>query len=121
MGGSDSVAYCRSSVQHPFEDLVNNGILVSVDDLLGYERLDEEFLTSYMPYWQYVGRLICSSARSIIIWKREMLWCGKLSLVKMLVTNPSTYRLYSTGAELQQLICGTTWMRSLIPGYVVIV
>nr|CCA19034.1 AlNc14C62G4491 [Albugo laibachii Nc14] len=40
MGGSDSVAYCKSSVQPLFEDLLYNALLVWIDNLLGHAKSD---------------------------------------------------------------------------------
>ena len=36
MGGTDSVAYCQATVQEMFEDVLYKGLLIWLDDLLGY-------------------------------------------------------------------------------------
>ncbi|EGZ25707.1 hypothetical protein PHYSODRAFT_435333, partial [Phytophthora sojae] len=36
MGGTDSVAYCQSTVQEMFKDLLYNGVLIWLEDILGY-------------------------------------------------------------------------------------
>jgi len=38
MGGSDSVAYCQATVQEMFAELLYKGLLVWLDDLLGYVK-----------------------------------------------------------------------------------
>jgi hypothetical protein len=37
MGGTNSVAYVQSTVQEMFAEVFNNGLLIWIDDLLGYE------------------------------------------------------------------------------------
>ncbi len=44
MGGSDSVAYCQSTVQAMFETILYKGLLVWLDDLLGYAQSEDELL-----------------------------------------------------------------------------
>ena len=44
MGGSDSVAYCQSTVQYMFADFLYQGQLIWLDDLLGYEKAEEGLL-----------------------------------------------------------------------------
>ena len=44
MGGSDSVAYCQSTVQEMLEDVLYKGLLVWLDDLLGYEKTEAGLL-----------------------------------------------------------------------------
>ncbi|GMG15438.1 unnamed protein product [Phytophthora fragariaefolia] len=41
MGGSDSVAYCPTTVQEMFEEFTYNGLLIWLDDLLGYAKSEE--------------------------------------------------------------------------------
>jgi hypothetical protein len=36
MGGSNSVAYCQATVQAMFDDILYRGLLIWLDDLLGY-------------------------------------------------------------------------------------
>nr|CCA26557.1 hypothetical protein TcasGA2_TC016174 [Albugo laibachii Nc14] len=77
MGGSDSVAYCQSFVQNLFDPLLYNGLLVWIDDLLGYAQTDEELL-----FLLHNVLTICQKANlelnpnKYIFWKREMLWCS---------------------------------------------
>lgn len=44
MGGTNSVAHVQSTVQAIFGDLYNNGLLVWIDDLLGYAESPEALL-----------------------------------------------------------------------------
>jgi hypothetical protein len=44
MGGSDSVAYCQAVVQEIFQDLLYQGLLTWLDDLLGYAEDQEKLL-----------------------------------------------------------------------------
>ncbi|OWY93987.1 DNA binding protein, partial [Phytophthora megakarya] len=44
MGGTNSVAYVQSTVQEMFAELFNNGLMIWIDDLLGYEDSDEALL-----------------------------------------------------------------------------
>lgn len=45
MGASDSVAYTQSTVQDLFDDLLYQGLLIWINDLLGYNGSDEVFWT----------------------------------------------------------------------------
>ncbi len=44
MGGNDSVAYCQTTVQAMFDDILYRGLLISLDDLLGYADSQEALL-----------------------------------------------------------------------------
>ncbi|OWY99769.1 hypothetical protein PHMEG_00029176 [Phytophthora megakarya] len=44
MGASDSVAYCQSTVQKMFEEFLYNGLLIWLDDLLGYAKTENGLL-----------------------------------------------------------------------------
>ncbi|KAG6615409.1 uncharacterized protein IUM83_04906 [Phytophthora cinnamomi] len=44
MGGTNSVAYVQSTVQQMFAEVFNNGLMIWIDDLLGYEDSDEGLL-----------------------------------------------------------------------------
>eukprot|EP00644_Phytophthora_capsici_P008513 jgi/Phyca11/16446/fgenesh1_pg.PHYCAscaffold_20_\ len=42
MGGTNSVAYVQSTVQEMFAELFNNGLLIWIDDLLGWAIVEKE-------------------------------------------------------------------------------
>jgi hypothetical protein len=44
MGGTNSVAYVQATVQEMFDEIFNDGLLIWIDDLLGYEDDDEGLL-----------------------------------------------------------------------------
>ncbi|KAF0704037.1 hypothetical protein AaE_015135 [Aphanomyces astaci] len=46
MGGTDSVAYCQSSVQEMFQDELYRSLLIWLDHLLGYDKSKEGLLAS---------------------------------------------------------------------------
>ncbi|KAH9174853.1 hypothetical protein AeNC1_017662 [Aphanomyces euteiches] len=46
MGGTDSVAYCQSSVQEMFADELYRCLQIWLDDLLGYSKTKEGLLAA---------------------------------------------------------------------------
>ncbi|KAG3206634.1 hypothetical protein PC128_g579 [Phytophthora cactorum] len=44
MGGTNNVAYVQSTVQEMFSEVFDKGLLIWIDDLLGYEKCDEGLL-----------------------------------------------------------------------------
>ncbi|KAG6610714.1 Retrotransposon protein, Ty3-gypsy subclass [Phytophthora cinnamomi] len=44
MGATDAVAYCQGVVEEIFGDLLGNGILAWLDDILGYAEYEDELL-----------------------------------------------------------------------------
>uniref|UniRef100_H3H500 Chromo domain-containing protein n=1 Tax=Phytophthora ramorum TaxID=164328 RepID=H3H500_PHYRM len=45
MGGSDSVAYCQATVQEMFAEFLYKGLLIWLDDLLGYHATEDGIFT----------------------------------------------------------------------------
>ncbi|POM80151.1 Hypothetical protein PHPALM_2050 [Phytophthora palmivora] len=45
MGGTDSVAYCQATVQEMFADYLYKGLLIWLDDLLGYHSTEDGLFT----------------------------------------------------------------------------
>ncbi|ETO66354.1 hypothetical protein F444_16481 [Phytophthora nicotianae P1976] len=124
MGGTNSVAHVQSTVQAMFAEMFNNGLLIWIDDLLGYEKDD-------MGRLQLLVRVleICAdkglklSPSKCAFYLREALWCGCVvsgegvrhdpARIEALVRLPPP----STGNELQQFICALNWMRSSLLAY----
>ncbi|ETO81713.1 hypothetical protein F444_04041 [Phytophthora nicotianae P1976] len=99
MGGTNSVVHVHSTVQAMFAEVFNNGLLIWIEDPLGYEKDD-------------VGLL-----------QLLELWCGRVVSGEGVRYDPARFEALvrlpppSTGNELQQFICALNWMRSSLPAY----
>ncbi|POM57665.1 Hypothetical protein PHPALM_37794 [Phytophthora palmivora] len=124
MGATDAVAYCQGVVEEIFGDLLGNGILVWLDDILGYAESEEELLQlldQVLARCEAYGLKL--HAKKCDFFEIEVKWCGKMvsaagvrhypdrvqGLVEM---QPS-----QTAGDLQQFLCAVNWMRQSIPEY----
>ncbi|GMF34348.1 unnamed protein product [Phytophthora lilii] len=79
MGGTNSVAYVQSTVQQMFDELFNNGLVIWIDDLLGYTDSDEgllELLKNVLTICQTKGLKL--NPKKCKFYLREALWCGRV-------------------------------------------
>ncbi|ETV97426.1 hypothetical protein H310_09756 [Aphanomyces invadans] len=90
-GGSDSVAYCQSTVQAMFAGQLYRCLLAWLDDLFGYETSPAGLLRALAEVLE-----VCAVALQLL---------------------PSP----RTGGDLQQYVCALNWMRMPIPGFNVLV
>jgi hypothetical protein len=124
MGGSDSVAYCQSAVQEMFSDLLYKGLLVWLDDLLGYVT-DPKDIVSLLRKVLVICRTrgLKLNPKKCQFWLVEALWCGRIVSGTGVRHNPDRVQALqqlpspSTGSDLQQFICAVNWMRTSIPGF----
>lgn len=79
MGGTDSVAYCQSTVQEMFKDLLYNGVLIWLEDILGYSDTIEgllELLTKVLDICIAKGLKLNPSKCHFFL--TEAVWCGRV-------------------------------------------
>ena len=124
MGGSDSVAYCQATVQAIFDEVLYKGLLIWLDDLLGYAKTPEDHL-------QLLRRVLAICAenglklnpKKCCFYQTEAKWCGKIISKAGVCHAPERIRALqelprpTKGNELQQFLCAINWMRLSIPGY----
>ncbi|KAE8907373.1 hypothetical protein PF003_g8128 [Phytophthora fragariae] len=123
MGATDDVAYCQRVVEGIFGDLLGDGILAWLDDILGYAE-DEEALLMLLD--KALTR--CKSyglklhAKKCAFFATEVKWCGRMISAQGVKHCPERVQglvemqLPQTGADLQQFLCATNWMGAEYPG-----
>jgi hypothetical protein len=79
MGGSDSVAYCQATVQAMFDDILYHGLLIWLDDLLGYADSPEallDLLTSVLRICHEKDLKL--NPKKCSFYQKEARWCGRI-------------------------------------------
>ncbi|KAG3112218.1 hypothetical protein PI124_g10789 [Phytophthora idaei] len=79
MGGTDSVVYCQATVQEMFEEYLYKGLLIWLDDLLGYAASEE----SLIKLLRDVHKICASNGlklnpRKCSFYLREAEWCAQV-------------------------------------------
>lgn len=124
MGGSDSVAYCQRTVQEMFHDVLYNGLLVWLDDLLGYEKTEAGLLTLLRKVLERCkDKGLKLNPKKCTFYQTEALRCGKVVSAEGIQHNPAQVSALQdlpppgTGADLLQCVCAVNWMRLSIPAH----
>ncbi|OWZ02136.1 LOW QUALITY PROTEIN: hypothetical protein PHMEG_00026351, partial [Phytophthora megakarya] len=124
MGGTNSVAYVQSTVQDMFAELFNNGLMIWIDDLLGYQKSDQELLAllkKVLAICEEKGLKL--NPKKCSFYLREALWCGRVVSGEGVRHDPARIDALTnlpeptTGQELQQFICALNWMRTALPAF----
>ena len=112
MGGSDSVAYCQSTVQDMFGDFLYQGLLIWLDDLLGYEKTEDgllELLQKVLQVCEEKGLKL--NPKKCSFYKKEAKWCGRIISSDGVFHDPERIKALQelpapqTGKDLQQFVC----------------
>ena len=124
MGGNDSVVYCQAAVQEMFIDLLYQGLLIWLDDLLGYENSESQLLKlleKVLKICQQRGLKL--NPKKCSFFKKEAKCCGRIISSQGVAHDPEQIKALqdlpapSSGKDLQQFVCAMNWMRQSIPGY----
>ncbi|KAE8964182.1 hypothetical protein PR001_g29138 [Phytophthora rubi] len=122
MGATDAVAYCQGVVEKIFGDLLGNGILCWLDDILGYAEDAAalmELLDKVLARCEEYGLKL--HAKKCQFFATEVKWCGKLISAQGVRHCPERVQglidmpLPRTAGDLQQFLCAINWMRQGIP------
>lgn len=124
MSGTNSVGYVPSTVQEMFAEVFNDGLMIWIDDLLGYEDGDERLLVLLKKVLQICAdKGLKLNGKKCSFYLREALWCGRvvsrkgvrydLARIDALTKLPAP----TTGQELQQFVCALNWMRTSLPSF----
>ncbi|KAE8913634.1 hypothetical protein PF005_g23252 [Phytophthora fragariae] len=123
-GATDAVAYCQGVVEEILGDLLGNGIMCWLGDILGYAADATalmELLDKVLARCEEYGLKLL--AKKCQFFATEVMWCGKLISAQGVMHCPERVQgligipLSRTAGELQQFICAITWMRRGIPEY----
>ncbi|KAE9333825.1 hypothetical protein PR003_g13836 [Phytophthora rubi] len=123
-GATDAVAYCQGVVEEILGDLLGNGILCWLGDILGYAADATalmELLDKVLARCEEYGLKLL--AKKCQFFATEVMWCGKLISAQGVMHCPERVQgligipLSRTAGELQQFLCAITWMRRGIPEY----
>ena len=124
MGGSDSVAYCQSTVQDMFAEFLYQGLLIWLDDLLGYEKTEDGLLDLLRRILEVCAQKgLKLNPKKCSFYKQEAKWCGRIISREGVFHDPERIKALQdlpapqTGKDLQQFVCALNWMRQSIPGY----
>jgi hypothetical protein len=124
MGGTNSVAYVQATVQEMFDEIFNDGLLIWIDDLLGYEDDDEgllRLLDKVLAICANKGLKLNPEKCSFYL--LEALFCGRIVSGDGVRHDPERINALTrlpppiTGQELQQFICALNWMRQSLPAF----
>jgi hypothetical protein len=124
MGATDAVVYCQQAVEQVLAPLLNRGVKVWLDDVLGYARNEEELLDRlelvFKRCMQYGIKMHPSKCDFFL---KEVKWCGCVisgagvghcpDRIRGLVEMPP----HAMASELQQFLCTCNWMRASLPNY----
>jgi hypothetical protein len=117
-GGTDAAAYCQGVVEESFGDLIGDGILAWLDDILGYAE-DEEALLTLLD--KVLSR--CESyglklhAKKCALFVTEVKWSGRIISTHGVKHCPERMQglvemqLPRTGVDLKQFLCAANWIR----------
>ncbi|KAG3073353.1 hypothetical protein PI124_g23646 [Phytophthora idaei] len=79
MGGTNSVAYVQSTVQEKISEVFNKGLLIWIDNLLGYEKSDEGLLILLKKVLAICAEKgLKLNPQKCSFYLREALWCGRI-------------------------------------------
>ncbi|KAG6574672.1 DNA/RNA polymerase [Phytophthora cinnamomi] len=124
MGAIDAVAYCQGVVEEIFGDLLGNGILAWLDDILGYAESEDELLQlldQVLARCEAYGLKL--HAKKCDFFEVEVKWCGKMVSAAGVRHCPDRVQGLvemqppQTAGDLQQFLCAVNWMRQSIPEY----
>ncbi|KAH9100833.1 hypothetical protein Ae201684P_007025 [Aphanomyces euteiches] len=128
MRGTDSVAYCQSSVQDMFADELYRCLLIWLDDLLGYSKTKEGLLAALervLKICEFCGLKL--NPKKCLFYQTGARWCGRNVSGDGVKHDPERIKalqdlkVLATGQGLQQFICAMNWMCTSIPRYNVVV
>jgi hypothetical protein len=124
MGATDSVAYCQQVVEEIFGDLIGNGILCWLDDILGYAKTQDELMLLLDRVLERCAQYgLKLHAKKCIFFATEVKWCGRMISPDGVRHCPERVQGLvdmqppRTAADLQQFLCAVNWMRQSIPEY----
>jgi hypothetical protein len=118
MGGSDSVAYCQSTVPEMFEDVLYKGLLVWLDDLLEYEKTEAGLLSLLEKVLvRCAEKGLKLNPKKCAFFQQEAVWCGKVVSADGIRHEPARVSALQglpppvTGGNLLRFVCAVNWMR----------
>ncbi|POM74204.1 Hypothetical protein PHPALM_8883 [Phytophthora palmivora] len=122
--GSSRVAYVQSTVQEMFSELFNNGLMIWIEDLLGYEDSDQGLLVLLRKVLQVCAdKGLKLNPKKCNFYLREALWCGRMVSGDGIRHDPARIEALTnfpeptTDQELQQFVCALNWMRTSLPAF----
>ncbi|ETV76454.1 hypothetical protein H257_09473 [Aphanomyces astaci] len=121
---TDAVAYCQSVVNQMFGELLYAGVLGWLDDLLGYADSSDKLFVLLDKVLSNCGKFrLKLHPKKCDFFLKKATWCGKVISAEGISHSPDRVQglcaleTSTSGADLQQFVCATNWMRSSIPSY----
>jgi hypothetical protein len=124
MGATDAVAYTQETMERVMAPLLNRGVKVWLDDVLGYARSEEELLDrveTVLKRCREFGLKLhpakCNFYRTVVKWCGKIISAKGVSHCPIRIQGLLDMQTPQTAAELQQFLCACNWMRASIPRY----
>lgn len=127
MGQTDAVAYCQSTVESIFGDMIDSKLLGWLDDLLGHATTTPsllDILEEVLFRCAKVGLKLHPDKCDFFTTSAK--WCGKVISANGVAHCPERVEglvkmaAPITGGDLQQFLCAVNWMRGSIPNFTTI-
>ena len=124
MGATDAVAYTQQTMERVMAPLLNRGVKVWLDDILGYARSQEELLDRVeivlqrcMTFGLKLHPGKCDFYMTTVKWCGKMISASGVSHCPIRIQGLVEMPTPQTAADLQQFLCACNWMRASIPRY----
>lgn len=120
MGAADSVAYCQQVVEEIFGDLINQGVLALLNDLLGYARTEDELCNLFNRVLERCARFglklhpILHAKHQVVRTNHFSGWSNTLPRTQSRLVDLAPL---VTAADIQQLLSAANRMRDSIPAF----
>ncbi|KAG2830114.1 hypothetical protein PC129_g9257 [Phytophthora cactorum] len=124
MGGTDSVVYCQATVQEMFKEYLYKGLLIWLNDLLGYAASEDgliKLLRGVLKICATNGLKLDPSKCSFYL--RGAKWCGRVISKSDVHHDPARISALQelhppiTGQDLLQFVCALGWMCMSVSGH----
>ena len=122
-GQTNAVAHYQSSILALCTTL-RESLLQWLDDILAHSSSPDELISLLARFFAICGQYgLKRHSRKCRLFLREVNWCGRLLSKAGIRLDPRRIPASleitesSTGADLQQFVCATNWMRYAIPTF----
>jgi transposase InsO family protein len=124
MGATDAVAHTQEAMERVMAPVLNRGVKVWLDDVLGHARNEGELLDCLEVVFERCERYgLKLHPGKCDFYKATVKWCGKVisangvSHCPIRIQGLCDMPVPQTAADLQQFLCACNWMRASIPRY----
>ena len=124
MGARNSASHFQRVMTEIFDDLLNNGVIVYLDDILVYAKTEVELLGLIIEVFKRLLKAgIKLKPKKAELFSRSLLWCGYTIDEHGHSINPATVEAAQSmvaptdAGQLQQFLASCNWVRGFLPAY----